>query len=301
MTTTILRGTPATAVFQVFKDGTLVDFDSTPAAAAVDAAGAVVTLGSLTNPSSGTYHVEIDGQTELKIITVTLTGNIATAATVLSNRYEIVGGFIFTENQARTFAAKADTASVLVPLASETEYPDSVIGAERDRITAQFEEWTARSWVPRYGRAVGPGSGGVHLDVADLRRTHGGAGYRRDVRTVLSVTIGGATVDVADVEIGAGGYLFYSGGWSSSSTSLNNVVVEYEYGVDAPTGGVDRVGLLLAVQRLMPSAIAPSALSTTGDFGTTRHLLEGGPMHNRTRIAEVNEWLSFNNRHLGFA
>lgn len=302
MTAPILRSTAVTVQFYVYSDGIATNFDSTPTHTAVDATGTSVTLGALTNPATGEYAIVIAGQADLKQIVVTLAGNISTAATTLTNTYEVVGGFLYTEAQARKFAAKADAASALIPLASSTEYTDAILNAERDRVTEQFEEWTARSWIPRYARVKGSGSGRGTLLLADMIRTHGGPGARRDIRKILSCTIDGVTITASEIEFdNETGILYYKNGWTAPSAStLYNVVLEFEYGLDAPAKGVDRQALLLTVQRLVPSAIPYNALSTSGDYGSTRYVTEGGMMRNPTRIPEVNEWLMANRRSVGF-
>jgi hypothetical protein len=302
MTTPILRSTPATAQFFVYQDGTLTNFDATPTHTAVDATGTTVTLGALSNPSAGTYNIVIAAQAALKHIIVSLVGDVSTQPTTLTNTYEVVGGFLYTETQARTFAAKADATSALIPLASATEYTDNIIGAERDRVTEQFEEWTGRSWIPRYARVKAAGNGRPTLMLSNGVRTHGGPGFVRDIRTILSCTIDGTTIATADIEFDNDtGILYLTAGWTGPSSALHNVIIEYEYGLDAPIKGVDRQALMLTVQRLVPSAIPYNALSTSGDYGSTRYVTEGGPMRNPTRIPEVNEWLAANRLNVGFA
>jgi hypothetical protein len=51
------------------------------------------------------------------------------------------------------------------------------------------------------------------------------------------------------------------------------------------------MALKLLLDRLVPSAFPERALSAETDFGTTRFVQPGGPMNNRTRVPEVNEWL----------
>jgi hypothetical protein len=84
--------------------------------------------------------------------------------------------------------------------------------------------------------------------------------------------------------------------WTTATVATpKNVVVEYVYGLPYVADGVDRIALQLLLDRLVPSAWPDKALSADTEFGTTRFIQPGGPMSNRTRIAEVNDWINTHN------
>jgi len=299
MTTAILRSTPATLQFTVMSDGTNIDFDASPTIAAVDATGTAVTIGGTTHPPSvtGVYEMVLAGQSDLKTVDVTLSGDIGANAVSMTQRYEIVGGFLFTESAARSFQAKADAASENIPLASATEYPDAVIAAERDAITSEIESWCGRSFVPRYGRVRLAGNGTALLSIGAGQRLDGGAGGFRDITKLLSVTINDVAVsDLTTIEIDPMGYLSYkTATFAVPSSGFTNVVVEYEYGVANLRDNVNRIGLILLLEKLVPRR--PEAF----DLDVARPIRPGGKYGNRSHEGEVNQWLKEHDMRRGFA
>ena len=287
-----------------YQSGTPTDVDDVTIGI-VDGNGAEVVAvpAATTNAGSGVYTYTLADQANPKLLVATWTDTSTTDTRV--DRLEVVGGFLFTENQARTFAAKADATSALKPLASDTEYPDDTISDERARLTDDFEQWTGRSWVPRYARVELAGNGRSVLSLRDgFARTSDGYQLHRpgrfnDIAVLLSVTVGGTAVDVADVEVDpTSGRLIRSdsGYWDwPTLTSPFNVVVEYVYGLPYIVDGVDRIALKVLIDRLVPSAWPDKALSADTEYGTTRFIQPGGPMSNRTSIAEVNDWITTHN------
>jgi hypothetical protein len=171
-------------------------------------------------------------------------------------------------------------------------------------LTDDFESWTGRSWVPRYARVELSGNGGSVLSLRDgFARTSDGyqlhrPGRYNDIAVLLTVTVGGTAVDVADIEIDetAGRVIHTTSVWTAATiTTPFNVVVEYVYGLPYIVDGVDRIALKVLVDRLVPSAWPDKALSADTEYGTTRFIQPGGPMSNRTSIAEVNDWITTHN------
>lgn len=296
MTASVLKGTPVKVTFLVYSDGTAKDFDATPTHTAVDAVGTSVTLGALSNPAVGQYDVVLLAQDDVKIVTVTLAGDIVGNAATLTQDYEIIGGYLFTEAAARTFGAKADGQTVDTPLTSATSYPDPRIISERDSVTFQLEQWCARSFVPRYGRIKAAGNGTALMSVGAGQRLNGGVGSFRDINELISVTIN--DVDQADLtvfEIDPMGYLSHKTGvFPYPSTGFTNIEIEYEYGLTTLRDNVERIGLLLLVQNLVPRM---PQLVDVSDFAPIR---PGGKYNNRTYDPEVNQWINDHNMHLGF-
>jgi hypothetical protein len=286
-----------------YQSGTPTDVDDVTIGI-VDGNGVEVVADetATSNEGSGVYTYTLADQANPNLLLATWT-DVSSGDTRVE-RLEVVGGFLFTENQARTFAAKADATSALVPLASSTEYPDDIIADERARLTDDFETWTGRSWIPRYARVVLSGNGGsvLSLRVGKCVTSDGyklnRQGRRNDIAELLSVTVGGTTVSTSDVEIDEtlGRLIRTSGVWTAASvTDPFNVVVEYVYGLPYLADGVDRIALKLLVDRLVPSAWPDRVLSADTEYGTTRFIQPGGPMSNRTRIPEVNDWINTHN------
>ncbi len=177
---------------------------------------------------------------------------------------EVVGGWLFTEPDARAFDNGA--------LTDENDFPDADILDERDRITDLLETATGRSWVPRFRRFTLKGSGTRELWLPDAIATEGGsdgAGARRDIVQVLAAD-DGATVTPSNIKIDPrmGLLVRTDAAWRRpSSTDPFNVTVDVEYGVRHITEGVDWAALSLIRDRLVPSDIPDRALSWTDEFG----------------------------------
>jgi len=262
----------------------------------------IIAAGTATiNAGSGVYTYSLADQPNPDQLTVTWT-DVDTTDTRIERR-EVVGNWLFTENQARTFHAKADATSALIPLASATEYTDAMIADERLRIQNDLEQWTGRSWVPRYCRLETSGNGSRTLPLSGFARTSDGymlnrEGRTNDVAQLLTLTVGGTAKTVGDYVLDpvAGNLVSTVGSFSTATASdPYNVVVEYVYGLSHLADGVDRIALKLLVDRLVPSAFPDRALSVDTDFGTTRFVQPGGPMNNVSRVPEVNSWITRHN------
>jgi len=285
-----------------YQDGTHVDVGDVTIGI-VDGNGTeVVASGTATTNNTTSYTYSLADLGNPQQLTVTWTDVDTTDTRV--DRVEVLGGWLFTEAQARAFASKADATSALKPLDSPTEYPDSVIAEERARITDDLERWTGKGWVPRYCRIEMKGNGGSVLQLGDgIARTSDGYALNRpgrynDIAVVLSVTIGGTAQTVGNYEINpVSGQLINKNSVFTVGTLSDpyNVVVEYVYGVPYTIDGVDRIAMKLLIDRLVPSAFPDRALSVDTDYGTTRFVQPGGPMKNVSRVPEVNEWIRAHN------
>jgi len=283
----ILRNTPITVKFSVYNGGTLTDTDVLPSITAVDAAGTAVTVGAVSTSGTGVYQATISGQSDLKVITATLTGAIGGESVALVQVFEVVGAVLFTEAAFRAFNGSA--------MSSESSWSDDAIAAARTAVTDQLEHWTGRSWIPRYARAEFAGTGTYILDAAVGRYVSSSGdmlrrpGSFRDIRTVISANDGSA-VTASNVISDGDGLIRTDGVWTAATTAdPMNVTVEWEYGV-TPHDGVDRVGMLLAADRLRVTAISDRASSFTDETGTLRFATpgRGGAV---SSIPEVNEWV----------
>ncbi len=306
MSQLLAGGGPYTLIKSWYVDGSLGTGVGDVTIGVVDGNGdeIVAVSTATTDNGDGTYTYSLADQPNPDQLKITWTR--ADTSADLVDRVELVGNWLFTEAQARTFHAKADAASALIPLASATEYTDAIIADERLRITDDLEQWTGRSWVPRYCRVELKGNGSPILSLSGFARTSDGfplnrSGRSMDIATLLTLTVGGTSQTVGNYVLDpVGGNLISTGGAFPSTTISNpyNVVVEYVYGMPTIVDGVDRIALKLLVDRLVPSAFPDRALSVDTDFGTTRFVQPGGPQDNASRIPEVNDWVKRHNYRL---
>ena len=268
----------------------------------VDANGdTVVASGTaVTDNADGTYAHTLSAASEPNLYYVTLTESGGDSFTI---PIEVAGDVLFSELDARQFGAKANGTA---PLNSATEYTDAMLLKERNQISDLLEQWTSRSWVPRYARREIPGTGAKDLWLGDgePRASDGRALYRpgslTDVREIISVTINGTAVTASNVKFDStNGHLFRTDGSFTRQTQTNpyNIVVEYTYGMDPWVDGARRIGLLLAVDRLVPSAISDRATSFTDELGTLRFETPGR-FGNVSTLPEVNHWVKTHTRRI---
>lgn len=300
MTQLLAGGGPYSLTKTWYVDGTATDVGAVTIGI-VDGNGdeVVASATATTNNANGTYTYSLADQASPDQLTVTWTRSDTGAD--LADRVELLGNWLFTEAQARSFRAKADAAAANIPLNSATEYTDAMIADERARILDDLERWTGRAFVPRYARIVQAGSGTQTLNLHDgMCQTSDGYQLHRpgrfyDIGYLLTVTVGGTAVSTANVKIDQvrGQLIRTDDVWTIPSTSgaNDNVVVEYVYGPPTIIDGVDRIAMRLLVDRLVPSAFPDRALSVDTDYGTTRFVQPGGPMNNVSRVPEVNEWV----------
>lgn len=235
---------------------------------------------SATNAGSGVYTATVGPYADLDYLTARL--SFGANLSFDQGHIEIVGGFLFTESQARAFQDGR--------LDSDTKFDDADIAAERVRVTDWLEAQTAVSWVPRYRRVALQGSGSDNLALYGPTRSEGpsgGEGYVHHINRILSLTIDDEAVDTALVEID-GARLWLTDGTFTYRRRPGNVVVEYEYGYPSLRNGVDRIALLELVNRLPASRLSPNAESSTDEFGT----YSWAPQNNGrpSRNPEVNAW-----------
>jgi hypothetical protein len=282
-----------------YVDGTATDV-GTVTIGFVDGNGTeVVAAGTATtNNADGTYTYSLADQTNPKQLKATWIRSDTSAELV--DRIEVVGNWLFTETQARSFGAKADATSALKPLASATEYTDAILSDERSRIVDDLEYWTGRAWIPRYARVELNGNGRSILPLKNgICRTADGYQLNRsarlsDIAEILSVTISGTAATLADFEVDSlrGNLINTTSHFTVGTVTVPyNVVVEYVYGMPFPVDGVDRIALKILVDRLVPSAYPDRALRVEGEYGTMQLVQPGGPMRNVSRVPEVNQWV----------
>jgi len=262
-------------------DGVLTSATGDVTVTVVDEDGTtLVNSQTATASSTGIYYYDLGtaNTTRVRKLTVTWSGTWESVAQTSTLIYEVVGNFLFTEHQARSFDDNA--------LNSTSSYTDEMISDERARITDLLFDWTSLSWIPRFHKAKLKGEYSPELLLP-----------HRLINEIISVKIDGVTIATTEFEIDSEvGLLYYKDGYFTHPTQAHplNVIVEYEHGYKSIVDGVDRIGLKMLRMRLPSSNIPENTRSFTDAMGTADFIVEGqGPfgIFNRTRSPEVNAWL----------
>lgn len=261
---------PTTLTKKWYVDGTQADV-GTVTYTVINGAGTAVASGTATKTGSGTsteYSFSLPIVADPTILRIRWTRSDTTA--YLEDEVEVFGSVLFTEAEARA----KQTVGQQAPLASSTAYPDDVIATWRLKIQEAFEQRTGRSWVRRYCRLEFSGHGGYQLALHDgYNRTFwgadaGGAGRHRDIRRILSASVGGVAVTVANIK--TLGWLLHrtDAAWATATTTDPlNVVVEYEYGID-PTWEAHENGLRTILALAPPQSQSDWVTSVSDDGGS---------------------------------
>lgn len=232
-----------------------------------DAAGAVVVDdGATSNPGTGQYTYALTGQSQLKYLTVVWSATIGGVAITETDYVEVVGGFFFTLVEGRASDAS---------LSSTSKYTTEELAVARLEVEVECEEICARAFVPRYRRVTLDGTGTSDLILSDA-----------DIRAVRSAKVAPA-VDETFVALSAGelaalairplNVLRRTDGnvWTEGE---RNVVLEYEYGLDAPPADLKRASLTRFRTRLnIPHTGVPDRASAfTVEGGGTYRIDQAG-------------------------
>lgn len=253
------------------------DSSTTVTVAVTDANGTSVTSGNATHPgTTGVYTFALPAQSALKLLTVAWTATISGAVVVESDTVEIVGGFYFTLADGRA----SDSS-----LSDTSKYPLSDLATALLEVEQECEWICDRAFVPRYRRVVldGTGSSTLTLPDADIRtiRSASVAPQAGQAFVALNSTQLAALVVKPDSTLKRGD----SNIWTEGD---QNVIVEYEYGLDAPPTQLVKAAKTRFRSRLNlnKSGIPDRASSFTAtDGGTYRILL---PDAYRTGVPEVD-------------
>lgn len=235
-------------------DGTLVD-PGTVTVKITDVVGNTIVAAGTATAGTGTAArtYALAAQAELDILTVTWTSSTYGA---FVQTVEVVGGFLFTVREARTFDNNA--------LANTTTYTSAAIDETRARITDEFESITGVSFVPRYRRDVLDGHGDETLALP-----------RREIRAIRSVETrasGGVDWTAFDADELADVFLGWDyihretlGSWSSG---VRNLRVGYEHGYSTPPYDIKQAALLALSYYLTAKNLSDRAISLSTEFGT---------------------------------
>lgn len=287
-TLTRVARTAATTLTHVF------EVDETPTAATgdvtvtvTDPAGAQVATGAATKDDDNQYTYKLPGQPQLTLLTATWKAAIDDAEVVEVDQVEVVGGFLVTLKQGRD---------------SDKDLANTDLYTTADLKTARLEteqelEWICdQAFVPRYRRVTLDGSGTTDLVLPGGGDEVRGGYLMRGARTVRSAAIAPAAgqpavpltaQQLAALTIRPGGVLRRTDGalWTAGES---NVVLEYEYGSDAPPADLVKAALTRFRSRLQmdKTQVPDRAVSfTIAELGTYRLSL---PDAFRTGIPDVD-------------
>jgi hypothetical protein len=152
---------------------------------------------------------------------------------------DVVGGFYFSLDEVRRASPG---------LTDTNRYPTPMLIDVRAEVEEEAERITGRAFVPRYRRIELDGRSGFDI--------HQGLRIPAiDVRKLRSLSAGGRVIPAS---VGPSGELFpltpeqvaNAGSFFDYSYGLVPIVVEYEYGTDAPPPDMKRAALMRMVSRL---------------------------------------------------
>lgn len=265
--TRVLQNAAATLEHTFYIDETATDSSTTVTYAVVDANGTSVASGNATSGGVGTglYSFTLASQPTVKRGTVTWSATIGGAATSEVDYFEVVGGFFFGLKQARG----SDSS-----LSSTSTYPTADIKARRLEVEVECETICDRAFVPRYERVVLDGSGTSTL----LLRMSDPVRSVADVRSIRAVSMA-PEVDETFVVFTAAELAALA--WTTDgqirrtdgnvfTEGSRNVVVEFEYGLDAPPAELVTASLTRLRSRLNINK------SGTPDRASSFTVVEGG-------------------------
>lgn len=270
MLTRVLR-TAAHALEHTFVVGeTPTDSSTTPVTVAItDANGDPVQSGNATHAGAdtGRYTFALAPQAQLVELRVAWSATIAGAAVVETDEAEIVGGRLFTLVEGRA----SDSS-----LSDETRYPTAALVTALLETEQEVEDICDRAFFPRYRRDVldGTGNSELVLEGREIRSIRAVRVAPRVGQTFTALTVAElAALTVTDDNV------LVRTDWAAWTEGRDNIVVEYEYGLDAPPSGLVRAAKTRFRDRLnIPRKGVPDrAISFTTPDGATYRLDQPGP------------------------
>lgn len=252
----------------IFEVGETPTDPTSPGCSIVDANGDTVAVGSAaaTGGGSGEATATLASQSALSLLTVTWTGTVAGVLVSEVDYVEVAGGFYFTLLEARG----SDKA-----LSDPAKYSTADLAAKRLEVEVECETICDRAFVPRYRRVVLDGTGATDLILPDA-----------DVRLIRRASMADrADGTFTDLDVDQLAALVYGDNrvlrrvdgdeWTEGR---RNIVLEYEYGLDAPPADLVTAAKTRLRHRLNinNSGIAERATSfTLADGGTYRMAMPG--------------------------
>jgi hypothetical protein len=276
----VQRTTEVTLSHTFFVDEAATDPSDTVNVSIKRLDGTEVTTGPATQGTvgDGRYEFKLEEAHTQDLITyyADWSGTLAGALITVRDVVEVVGGFYFSIPEAR--ASHPD-------LASSVTYTTADLQAKRIEVEQTCQAITGRSFVPRYNRVLMDGTGTECLILPD-----------QDLRAVRSIKMagraGGTFTAFTTAEMGAvaalnSGVLCRDDG-NVFTEGRQNVLVEYEYGLDMPPEGV-RTQAMRHLRYLLNagrSGIPDRAISFTIQDGGVYRISTPGEV--RTGIPDVD-------------
>lgn len=294
-----LVGQAFTLTKQFAPDGTVADVGATTYTI-VDGAGAAVASGTATKAGTGTsttYTVTVSAVTTPTVLKVTWVS--ASPAVTQVDYIDVTRNALFTEAEARAYKGSGQVA----PFSDTSAWTDAALSEWRLKVTDALERETRRSWVRRYCRGIGSGTGTYTMPLTDLERrladdsNVGGRGSVRGARKIISVTVDGTAVSASNVKVRNGILYRTDGPWTAPTVSDPfNVVVEWEYGDDPVEPEANLNGLRLLAAWAVVGNQSAYATTFNGETGTQSFSPDG-----YSYPPKVWSWMKSTNRRLGIA
>lgn len=261
MLTRVLRTAAATLDHTWYVGETATDSATTVTVTITDANGAAVTSGNATSTGAGRYTFPLPVQASLQVLTVDWTGTITGAVVTETDTVEVVGGTLFTLPEGRG----SD------PSLSDTgKYTTAQLIEKRLEVEQECEEICDRAFFPRYRRVVLDGSGNPDLLLSD-----------GDIRTIRAARValrpGQTFVPLTSNELAAlvvEDRMLKRTDTKPWTEGIQNVIVEYEFGLTVPPADLKRASLTRFRSRLnlTRSGIPERAISYTNPDGASYRL-----------------------------
>jgi hypothetical protein len=281
----ILQNTPGTLSQQWYEDGVAVDAGTVTVG--ITRADGTVLVAALTGTSGTgasprTFSLTTTHTALLDRLKVTWTSS---AKGTQVSYVEVVGGFLFTINQARA----------LSPLSNTTTYPTARIAEARILVEQTIEDACGRAFVPRYTLETlnGTGTSTLMLKWPDVR----------SVRSVTVTTSGVGTAytapELALLAFSPSGAVTSSGLWPYGAS---NITVGYEHGTEFTPARVTQAALMLARAWLVTGPVDNRALGVAApDGGFSFGLATPGRNGSWVGIPEVDAVIDQYNLRVGVA
>lgn len=202
---------------------------------------------------AGTYDYVMAVQSEVELLTVIWRGSWGGVAQELRSQVMVVGAFLFTIAQMRAYDNGA--------LSDTTKYPDSMIRETRAGIAEFFEDVCDQSFIPRYGASTISGEGTPYVVLTDY-----------PLVKLLRSKVDGSSASISGVSISDHGKVYRPAGWPQG---YRNLLVEYEYGMQAVPYRIHQAALVLARYELVSRDISDRAISLSNELGAVRLSVPG--------------------------
>lgn len=273
--TRLLRDTGNNLEIDFTAGGLPVDADAAVTVTIVRADGTVLftdaAAGKVTPPATGRYRKVLSPANlpEVDLLTCTWKGTFSGAADQLVTQAEVVGGYLFTLAEARSFNPRNQAAG---PLANTTNHPDAAVLTEHWSLADDFETICGYSMFPRYGRAVLSGWDALADRRSGSRMATCLQLPHRKVTGLLAATVDGLALTAPELALltaDARGVLRRTDA-TRWPTGFDNITVAYTHGLPSVPGPITRAALLLTASHLAGGDVNPRAMSVTNELGTTQ-------------------------------